>query len=70
MNTTKLIPAFAALLFFTAPHAALAQKQPDDTPPVAFGDNADKDEDAAPPAFRTYAPINYDPAVEDRKSVV
>jgi peptidylprolyl isomerase len=64
MITTKLIPAFAALLMFTAPHAATAQQQKDDTPPVAFGDNAEKEEDAPPAPFRTYAPINYDPAVD------
>jgi peptidylprolyl isomerase len=68
MITAKLSPALAALLLFAAPHAANAQQQRDDTPPVAFGDTAekedeDKDEDAAP-AMRTYAPIEYDPAVD------
>ena len=53
----------AALLIAFAGQPALAQKQKDDTPPVAFGDNAEKDDDededaVAPP--RTYAPINYD----------
>ena len=64
MTTTKLISAFAALLLFTVPHAAFAQKQKDDTPPVAFGENAKKDDEAPAAPFRTYAPINYDPAVE------
>lgn len=67
MITTKLAPALAALMLFAAPHAALAQKQPNDTPPTAFGENAEKadeDEAAQPAAFRTYAPINYDPSVE------
>jgi peptidylprolyl isomerase len=41
---------------------ALAQQKRDDTPPVAFGDNAKQAEEeaAATPAVRTYAPINYD----------
>jgi len=65
MITTKLAPAFAALLLLAVPHPALAQKQKDDTPPTAFGDNAETDEDeTAAPAFRTYAPINYDAAVD------
>ena len=67
MITTKLASALAALMLFAAPFAAHAQKQPDDTPPVAFGDNADKpeaDEEAQPAAPRTYAPINYDASVE------
>ncbi len=65
MITPKLIPALAALFLFTAPHAAFAQQQKDDTPPVAFGENAEKpDEDDAPVAARTYSPINYDPAVD------
>jgi peptidylprolyl isomerase len=68
MITAKLSPALAALLLFAAPHAAHAQQQRDDTPPVAFGDTAenedeDKDEEAAP-AMRTYAPIEYDAAVD------
>lgn len=65
MIITKLAPALAALLLLTAPQAAFAQKQKDDTPPEAFGDNADKpDEDAAPAAARTYPPINFDPTVD------
>jgi len=67
MITTKLAPALAAMMLFAAPHAAHAQKQPDDTPPVAFGDNTEKaeaDEKADPAAPRTYAPINYDASVE------
>ena len=67
MISTKLAPAFAALMLFAAPYAANAQKQPDDTPPVAFGDNAEKAdaEQAAQPAVpRTFAPINYDASVE------
>lgn len=68
MITAKLSPALAALLLFAAFHAAYAQQQRDDAPPVAFGDTAekddgDKDEKAAPVA-RTYAPINYDAAVD------
>ena len=53
----------AALLVTLAAHPALAQKQKDDTPPVAFGDTAPKDEDEdddTPAAPRVYAPINYD----------
>jgi peptidylprolyl isomerase len=65
MIITKLVPALAALLLLAVPHGAAAQKQKDDTPPVAFGDNAGKaEEDAAPMAARTYAPINYNPAVD------
>lgn len=65
MITTKLAPALAALLLFTAPQAAIAQqRQKDDTPPVAFGDNAKPAEEAAPAAPRSYAPINYDPAAD------
>lgn len=67
MTITKLTPAFAALFLFAAPHMALAQQQKDDTPPVAFGDtaeNPDEDEEAAPPAIRNFAPINFDPAVD------
>ena len=68
MITTNLATAPAALLtalvFLAAPQAAFAQAQKDDTPPVAFGDNAEKpEEDEAPKAVRTYAPIEYDPAV-------
>jgi cyclophilin family peptidyl-prolyl cis-trans isomerase len=61
-----LAVSLAAFGLLAAPQAAFAQKQKDDTPPVAFGDNADKpDEDeAAPAALRTYAPIEYDPAVD------
>jgi peptidylprolyl isomerase len=68
MITTKLaavsISALAALLLLAAPHAAFAQQR-DDTPAVAFGEDAKADdEDEAPPALRTYSPINYDPAVD------
>ena len=63
---TALVAPLAALALLGAPQAAFAQKQKEDTPPVAFGDNADKpDEDAAAPvAARTYPPINFDPAVD------
>ncbi|RNJ64366.1 MAG: peptidylprolyl isomerase [Porphyrobacter sp. IPPAS B-1204] len=68
MITTKLAPALAALLLFTAPHAAHAQAQQDDTPPAAFGESAEKpdeaEEEAQPAALRTYAPINYDASVD------
>ncbi|TAD82221.1 MAG: peptidylprolyl isomerase [Sphingomonadales bacterium] len=65
MITAKFAPALAALALLTVPHAAFAQKQRDDTPPVAFGDTAAKpDEDEAPAEVRSYAPINYDPTVE------
>jgi peptidylprolyl isomerase len=65
MIITKLAPALAALLLLTAPQAASAQKQKDDTPLEAFGDNAEKpDEDGAPAAARTYPPINFDPTVD------
>ncbi len=65
MIITKLAPALAALLLFAAPQAVFAQKQKDDTPPEAFGDNAEKpDEDAVPTVARTYPPINFDPTVD------
>ncbi len=64
MMTTKLAPALAALLLLTAPQAAFAQQTKDDTPPVAFGDDAKPAEEAVPAAPRSYAPINYDPAVD------
>ncbi len=68
MIIKNLAPALAAMMLFAAPHAAFAQQQRDDTSPVAFGENADTsdddDEEAKPAAPRTYAPINYDPAVE------
>ena len=65
MIITKLAPAIAVLLLLAAPQAAFAQAQKDDTPPEAFGDNAEKaDEDVVPAPARTYPPINFDPAVE------
>lgn len=67
MITTKLAPAFAAAMLFAAPYTALAQQQKDDTPPVVFGENAEKpdeDEEAAAPVSRSYAPIEYDVAVD------
>ncbi len=67
MIIAKLSPAFAALLLLAAPQAGFAQKQKSDIPPVAFGENAPKEstaEEAAPAVQRTYAPINYDPAVD------
>jgi cyclophilin family peptidyl-prolyl cis-trans isomerase len=64
MITTKLTRVLFALLLLAAPQAVLAQKQPDDTPPVAFGDNAEKPEDDAPKAMRNYAPINYDASID------
>lgn len=67
MITTKIAPALAALMLFAAPQTAFAQKQPDDTPPVAFGENAEKpdeEEEAQPAAPRTFPPINFDPAVD------
>ncbi|WP_017664020.1 peptidylprolyl isomerase [Porphyrobacter sp. AAP82] len=64
MIKAKLASALAVIAFLAAPGAALAQKQKDDTPPVAFGENAEKpDKDAAVPA-RTYAAINYDAGVD------
>lgn len=62
----SLATAVAAFAMFAAPQAAFAQQQKDDTPPVAFGDNADKpdESEAAPAAPRTYPPINFDAAVE------
>jgi cyclophilin family peptidyl-prolyl cis-trans isomerase len=72
MIKATLASALAALAVLATPGAALAQQPKDDTPPVAFGDNADKpdkdDEDAAPAAPRTYAPINYNPA-DDTENV-
>jgi cyclophilin family peptidyl-prolyl cis-trans isomerase len=68
MIKATLFSALGTVLMLGTAHSALAQQQPDDTPPVAFGDKAekadeDKDEDT-PPAIRTYAPINYDAAVD------
>ncbi len=68
MIKATLSSALGALLLLGTAHPVLAQQQRDDTPPVAFGDNAEKDdedeaEDAAP-AVRTYAPINYDASVD------
>jgi peptidylprolyl isomerase len=62
MIKATLSCALGAFLIAFAAHPALAQQQRDDTPPVAFGDNAeseDEDEEAAAPP-RTYPPINYD----------
>lgn len=54
-----------ALAMLAGPYPAHAQQQRDDTPPVAFGDNADKDDELeARPAARTYPPVNFDAAVE------
>lgn len=68
MIKATLTSAIGALFLLSAAHPALAQKQKDDTPPVAFGDNAKKDDDAksdeGAAGPRTYAPINYDPAVD------
>jgi peptidylprolyl isomerase len=62
MIKSTLISALGAVFLLSAASPALAQRQKDDTPPVAFGENARKDDDekevAAPP--RTYAAINYD----------
>jgi cyclophilin family peptidyl-prolyl cis-trans isomerase len=62
MIKAMLTSALGALLVTLATQPALAQKQKDDTPPVAFGDTAPKDEDDddAPAAPRLYATINYD----------
>ena len=64
MIITKLVPALAVLLLLTAPQAGFAQQTKDDTPPVAFGDNAKPAEEAVPAAPRSYAPINYDPVAD------
>ena len=62
MIKATLTSALGAFFLLGAAYPALAQKQKDDTPPVAFGDNAEKGDDdedvVAPP--RTYMPINYD----------
>ena len=64
MIKAKLASALAAIALLAASGAAYAQPK-DDTPPVAFGENAEKSEkDDAPPAMRTYTPINYDAAVD------
>jgi peptidylprolyl isomerase len=63
MIKATLTSALGAFLLLGAAHPAFAQKQKDDTPPVAFGDNAEKDEEAeekAVAAPRLYQPINYD----------
>jgi peptidylprolyl isomerase len=66
MIKAKLATALAAILLLAGPAAARAQQPKDDTPPVAFGENAEKpDEDeAAVATARTYAPINYDTAAD------
>lgn len=67
MIIANLTPALFALLLLAAPQAAYAQQQRDDTPPVAFGDNAAKVDEAeaeARPGSKSYAPINFDPAVD------
>ena len=65
MIKAKLATALAAFALLSAPGMALAQQSKDDTPPVAFGENADtSDKDEGPAAVRTYAPINYDAAVD------
>ncbi|MFN4240630.1 MAG: peptidylprolyl isomerase [Erythrobacter cryptus] len=68
MIKAKLASALSALgaaALICAAGPAAAQKQRDDTPPVAFGENAPKpDDDAAPAPMRTYAPVNFDPAVD------
>lgn len=62
---TALAAPLAALALLAAPGAALAQKQKDDTPPTAFGDEAKKpDAEAAPAAAKTYAAIDYDTATD------
>ena len=63
MIIVKFAPAFAAFFLFVAPHAAAAQQR-DDTPPEAFGENAEKpDEDeAAQVPARSFPPIDYDVA--------
>jgi peptidylprolyl isomerase len=65
MIKAKLAVTIAAFALLAAPQAAFAQAQKDDTPPVAFGENAEKpDEDEAPAAARVYSPINYDTAAD------
>lgn len=68
MIKAKLASALSALgaaVLICAAGPVAAQKQRDDTPPVAFGENAPKpDEDEAPAPMRTYAPVNFDPAVD------
>ena len=65
MIKAKLATALAAFALLSVPGMALAQQRKGDTPPVAFGENAEKsDKDEAPVAVRTYAPINYDAAVD------
>jgi len=66
MIKAKFAAFLAAFGLVAASPAAFAQAQRDDTPPVAFGDNADKPDEgeATPAAQRIYAPIEYDPAVD------
>ena len=68
MNTTKLAIALAAFALLAAPQSVLAQRQKDDTPPVAFGENAEKSDDeddkAQPAATKSYAAINYDTSAD------
>lgn len=65
MIKAKFASAFAAIALLASPGAALAQKQKDDTPPVAFGENVEKpDADAPAVPARTYSPINYDIATD------
>ena len=68
MFKATLSSAIGALLLLGAAYPAVAQQQKDDTPPVAFGDNAEKDDkdkvEEAAPSARTYAPINYDASID------
>lgn len=61
MIKNTLCSALGVLLLLSAAAPGLAQRQKDDTPPIAFGEKARKknDEKKAAPR-RTYAPINYD----------
>ena len=45
MIKATLSSALGAFLLFGLASPAFAQQQKDDTPPVAFGDNAEKDDD-------------------------
>ncbi|MCM0000265.1 MAG: peptidylprolyl isomerase [Erythrobacter sp.] len=65
MIKATLASTLVAIALLASPGAAHAQQPKDDTPPVAFGENTDKpDEDEVPAAARSYAVINYDPAVD------
>ena len=66
MIKATLLSTLGTLVLLGMAHPVLAQQQGEGAQPAAASDTADSDDDAedAAPALRTYAPINYDPAVD------